>query len=751
MGTTSALKKMDGIETIEIDPNSRDEQYDRLVALASTNTKDLTIVTAGTGSGKARCIAGVSNVHMEQHNNKALAIVNSYTAQIRKNIDDEHKNHGFMTHIVTNETDLKRLTDAIDAGLSAGQKQAVIYYGVSHSGGEFTKLSKLLNPLYAYYKGKGIPVLAQVDEIHRQITQLTGGINGSIYRHKTQMSPYYRVIRQKKSLNTLDQYRKHSVRAILWSATTNHIIASKLGALGYDYADILSVNVKPIPSLYPLVHPHIFTPNLKSKAAVKEMLGFMREEERGDRHILIIASSRKWLKTLREKYKEEFGEEMSSLEITADTNYSDAEITRRLSTVKYVLGIDKISVGFNLATYTDTNFGAVFMCKKCADRVSQPLSGNPNHKLHCWLSAGFIQAIARGRDSECTLYVSSSYDGVRLIDALERVSEIVAEAAEEAVRYGPVGKTQAERIHHQIYVALCQNIRKESEDTPTVCKLLEDLYRLTGRHLDDEYELPDCDHMFWRLRIAELWAQTPCPDDTSSSTASSSGSTETVSGSVSSASGGSDSGASSGGGSGASSGGAGSSSGGSGGVSSDGGSGTSSGGSGTSSGGGSGSGTSSGGGSGASPSNPSQFTSGSGQRDGRVLYEEEYILVKARACGNCAACSDTAAEPQVAHVYEHAAGGSPTADNMVLMCRGCHGMYDEPALSIHPRMTGYWCKRKFCAFPDRQQFAGITMANLETRLRYDLCKHGKNPSGDIIAYAEAIMPSIGYVFHPFPA
>lgn len=721
---TPDLKKMDGVTTLSIEPASRDAQYAMLVSLAVTFTAYLfTIITAGTSSGKARCIAGQSQKWVDMHAGGALVIINAYTEQIAETIREEHTLHGFIVHTLQRDTSHVRLIKQVNHLLASRVKQVIIYHGHSHTRGEFTAVARAACALFDAFKE--LPILYQIDEIHAQITQLTGGINGTILRYETHMDKYRKVLQQTSSLNFFDMARRHgNVRAIGWSATNNNLLSSKLGSCGYNYKDILSVNVKPIPSLYPSAEPTVFDLD-----DMKEMVHLMREEEKKGRVILIIGSSTTWLDTLVRVYEEEVGVKMLYVEITCRMKYTDEEHLRhRLATTKYVLGIRQVAVGFNLATYTSGNFGAVFMCKKCSDRGSQPLSRNPVHKLHCGLSADYIQAIGRCRDSSCTLYVTSRNEGVRLIDALERVNEIVEEAGNEAARYGPVGDTQSERMHHQIYVSLCQNIRESGDNIPTVTQVLRELRDITGRNLEEELLRDDCDHMFWRSQIAVIWqssagimtesVRTPIIAGVACAgagiAATSSRHSSDTGHSVSSAEGCDAK---------------------------------------------------------IAPThlsakqlitsvtdNPSATSAplltvhehikgGGGERDVRITLLAEIEEMERRAEGVCACCSEPFVSKQMAHIYPHDQGGSATADNMVLAHQDCHATMDAGTLIFDPTRGGYWCKRRYMPSLHAPQIKGISIENLIERWRW----HRRE-----LPIPEGIqmgpwLDANGYVFTPCPA
>lgn len=714
---------MDGVTTLSIEPASRDAQYAMLVSLAVTFTAYLfTIITAGTSSGKARCIAGQSQKWVDIHTGVALVIVNAYTEQIAENIRKEHELNGFIVHTVQRDTSHVRLIKHIRHLLTVRTKQVIIYHGHSHARGEFTSVARIVRTLFDALKD--IPILYQIDELHAQITQLSGGINGTICRYKTNMDMYRKVLHQTSSLNFFDEIRRHcNVKTIGWSATTNNLLSSKLGSCGYSYKDILSVNVKPIPSLYPTAEPTVFDLD-----DMKEIVRLMREEEKKGRVILVIGSSTTWLHSLVRVYEEEAGMRMSYVEITGRMKYTNEEHLRHLlSTTKYVLGIRKVAVGFDLATYTGENFGAVFMCKKCSDRGSQPLSRNPVHRLYCGLSADYIQAIGRCRDSSCTLYVTSRNEGVRLIDALERVNEIVEEAGNEAARYGPVGTNQRDRMHHQIYVSLCQNIR-EGDNTPTVADVLSELHKDTGRRLEEEIHRGDCDHMFWREQIAVIWQSfagiTPDAAAVSEVRVACGG----AGGMFTSSRHSSDTGPS---------------------VSS------------------------------ADDcdakitpahvsakqlitsvtGNPTATSAplaqvkdyyikgGGGERDVRITLLAEIEEMERRAEGVCACCSEPFVSKQMAHIYPHDQGGSAMADNMVLAHPDCHATMDAGTLIFDPTRGGYWCKRRYMPSLHAPQITGISIENLIERWRW----HRRE-----LPIPEGIqmgpwLDANGYVFTPCPA
>jgi hypothetical protein len=65
---------------------------------------------------------------------------------------------------------------------------------------------------------------------------------------------------------------------------------------------------------------------------------------------------------------------------------------------KYVCGVNMVGVGFDISTFCEGQqftLGAVF--RKLSDKISQPLSKNPDHELHKSISANILQAMARLR------------------------------------------------------------------------------------------------------------------------------------------------------------------------------------------------------------------------------------------------------------------------------------------------------------------------------------------------------------------
>lgn len=485
---------------IEITPTSRVDQLTKIVGLTGPLTsKQLALLQAGPGSGKSRCIANVSKEWIKEKDKYRLFVVVP-----DEHIVDQHKKEleaiGFK---VLDSLD-PRKNKIWDSGDLFDEMEryplvALIFSGVHlHNSGKLSKEASLLTASLKLCKRTATPVLIQIDEFHKQLTGLTGGINSTFYHSSDKMENHKAIVRTNDSgLNLFDYFRACGATVMGWSATLHNIIGSKSYSMGYDPKETILVVAEPLPDLY---SNREFIPfDIDSPEDYLEMM--FLEEKRGK--ILLIFSSIDNMHKFKRDYKKFAKHAISATEITYRTKYTDEQLIKSLMANQYVLGVMSVSTGFDLASKIGENFKAIFIFRDFSDRASTPTSTNINHDLYCEISASLAQAAGRARDADCNIYTSLSHIGVSPLSIHQEFSKLAKKAVEYPSLYGPPATTQIDRQHAGIYVSLCQNLTAETGIIAT--NVLTFLEQLTGRDLKQEFTRNDCDHLFWRSQIAILW------------------------------------------------------------------------------------------------------------------------------------------------------------------------------------------------------------------------------------------------------
>lgn len=494
------------IDYLRLFTEHRNDQRRKLKVNAPTMFHHpMTSIQAATASGKTSNMIAVSGKWYKINpDGRVIVIVPNEGLVQRHKVEWTRAGFRVIERSVGGKK-LKVVGDIAEEAAAPGPA-VILLTGISHSGGDLTATAKLLRDLLRMFHRN--PTLVHIDELHELLTELTGGINGSIYHSTDKLATYRGVIEQShgsKNLNIFDIFREANACVIGWSATLNNVVASKLGSMGYDYADILFVAVAPIPELYSTKPFVKFNPD-RPEEFIPLMLAI---EERGP--ILCIFPDKKKLDWFCREYEKFTGKPIPATEITYRTKHSD--LAAALAGSKYVLGIDKICTGYDHATLTGQNLAATFIFRKFSDRASQPIAGNEDHPLYNEYSALLIQAAGRGRDSKHTVYVTTDYL-CSVLDLHQKLFALAHDAVVEATRYGPVQSAQNMRLAHCVYVALAQNL---STDRPVVREDLAYLKELTDRDLAAELARPDCDHAFWHEAVCEmlecLVATADSPDD----------------------------------------------------------------------------------------------------------------------------------------------------------------------------------------------------------------------------------------------
>ncbi len=640
--------------------------------LKRINNKKLIMVSAMQGSGKTANMVEVSRTFLTSSGKPPFTVVIAPNESLVDQIGVTYQERGFTLIDSKCKRDSKSglaIRKEFQAIEARGGRGALMLSGIGHHGGDFTKITKVLFEIMELSHDIGRQVLIHIDEFDQMLTQLTGGINSTYAHSPTIMERLARIHKSEAiSLNIFDKCREYNVIVMGWSGTMNHDVASKMSSAGYNPADICLIAVHPIEDLCPS------TPMIGLAGC--DFVMKMREEEQRrlqdpglrDRKMMLFQPNTTEIDKWKSAYTEYNGRSPAYIEISHRTQgtYTAEDYAR----VDYIVGINKVSRGFNAQTYTGEHLSAVFINRLASDRSSQPLSANASHILHVEESSLLKQMAGRARDKHCNVYVPLQFDGVTMYDMHRRVFNVTCAAVTEVARYGPPGTTQYERECHGILVAICQNIAYRDELTPTISKLLAQLFELTGRQLEDEYEMTACDFLFWRGMIGELWRyylETAGIADEEERIAevSSRIAVSRVRRSVSSSH--------------------------------------------------------------ASRVSPPEDTpsstppsgilqGGGGERKTREIASAVKEAVIARACGRCAICSDVEDDlMDIAHIRPVKDGGSATVDNLVYAHAACQHMMDTFVAIPDPTLGGVWCRSRFSAKLHTAQFSGVSKTN---KLRY---------------------------------
>ena len=369
----------------------------------------------------------------------------------------------------------------------------------SHRVGLFTSSTALLRDVLLLLVDWEI--LANIDEGDKQNTALCGGLNACPESDAASMDRYVAVCHQADSLNFYDVLRSVKARVVVWSATLNNLIGSKLMTLGYAAEQVRLINIEPIPDLYSTKpfrgfsrdDPETYWPAMQRVA----------ESDGGVGVNLCVFPSHAALESFLRKHPTAAA---TAVIITCKEDKADLKkeaLAPRLKACNFVCAVNMLNGAFDLDSYTGKNFNAIFIFRNSDDSSSNPLSKAPDHELHCDISATMIQVAGRGRDDRVEIYVPHSYAGRNMLEIHRRIHAIIAEAADECFCYGPIGATQEDRIHHAMYVAILHQHRPTG-DRPVIHDIFMRLKGLTGRDLRVELDSA-CDHLFWRSAIQHLW------------------------------------------------------------------------------------------------------------------------------------------------------------------------------------------------------------------------------------------------------
>lgn len=486
------------MDYIEIYPETQNDQLTKgcahFEAAGFNHLRLLTFFAAGMGSGKSR---------MMQHLRVApityvFAPNEEIEAQLKKGFCSEDR----VLLDGMDEQAQRKTNNAIKNG-----KNVVVFFKhIASTGNRFGPSARKFKSLASSFARYNQLVL--IDEIDQQLTYLTGGINAKLDHSRTQMLIFERILDQTDfSLNIFDILRETGAKCVCFSGTLNNLIASKLSSMGYSNEQISIVNVAPIKDLYR--GTEIVPLNMRSFDSILPYLSDlekMPENKKG----LFCFSNEKELKSFLAWYKKETGRDCSHIKITSaadGTRLSTPEGILTLRKSRYVIGINMIITGFDLSTHIEgCEFALSVLYRKMSDKISQPLSRNPDHELHHAIAAMIRQFIARQRKGGKCLIPHAYYGIGTLYENLVEIFNTIRDGRNEFAWVGQPRHLQLERHAQGLIQALEQNLKWHKEDRPVVSEIIQDLKLFDGRDFKDECHGETVDP-YWIDTILTLWRE----------------------------------------------------------------------------------------------------------------------------------------------------------------------------------------------------------------------------------------------------
>jgi hypothetical protein len=430
----------------------------------------LTLLNAATGIGKTRMMRSMAEAH------EGVPFLFSPSAMICQQTLKEFSTHTLLD--VKKFPKWQPLFKEIMDTLKAGKKPLVHCAGIGHiSGGFKTETDRLLSVMGNLRKN-GIKQLGLIDEFHTELTSLAGGINFGIYDDTETKRGRYESLKAQEgelSLNLFDQFKKLGVHLVGCSATLNSAILSKLPSIGFRPEEIQILNLYPYKSLYDKLECKGV--DTKDFSKIRPYL-LAAEAQKGK--IMLIFARKEDIRKFQKEYRKSIGRNMpGSVEITGGCDIEKA--LANVASAKYVIGIDLLSTGFDLATHAK---GEVFrlgiLFRNFDEKGSQPLASNPTHELHVEWSARLAQVLGRLREGGIFL-LPEGYIDTNLHDIHYAVSEAIDKGYREfETTCQHPEETQLRRGLQEYQLALRQSLRR-GENTPKVQKILVALKTISGR------------------------------------------------------------------------------------------------------------------------------------------------------------------------------------------------------------------------------------------------------------------------------
>lgn len=490
---------------IEIHPTSRDDQLVKVGALFNcplvSFRRPFIIIAGPPGSGKSllmRRIIEIINNNGEVFLTIIILLNYDLQGQMISVFQEQRESSRKMTLIFDGNI-IQQVSEAFRKG-----EYPVVF--MNHLAPNNTKARKLFDSLVSTYTGK---TLVLDDEIDAQLTSITGGMNAKLDHSDSILEQYEKVFFQRDNrLNILDSCRKYNAKFIGLSGTCNNLISSKIPSTGYSRDDLCIINLKPIESQYKdlqIVKEDFDAENIDS--LIPHLLEIERPENANKKGFGAFPCESK-IKLFVKSYKKVLGRPMSYVSITYknEKERQTKEWKEKLANAKYVLGINLVGTGFDIATHCNgQQFKLGILFRKLSDKTTNPLSKNPSHELHMEESSSFLQTVGRLRMGGVFIVPETSQI-TSYYRSLMNIYEIVRDGQDQCLWTGPPRNTQPERYYQCNLLGLLQNIR-EDEDRPVVQDILDNLKEYTDRDIKAECatEPSEFDADFWIDAIGKVW------------------------------------------------------------------------------------------------------------------------------------------------------------------------------------------------------------------------------------------------------
>ena len=477
-------------------PVSQDDQFEMAMNFFRWGfhaLRALILYNAGMGSGKTRIMQHirVSDVTYVLAPNKTLEgqLLTAFRS-------------GSSSDIILLDGTTPRVKRTIQSGINE-HKHVVVFFSHIASTHDFGPSAKIFIELISFFKG--YRQFCLIDEVDQQLTQLTGGINAKVDHSRTLMETYERILSQSIcSLNIFDKLRANRVKCACFSGTMNNMISSKLASMGYADHEITVINVHPTEYLYKDLQ---IIPMKMSYDNISPYLDELEEMPMNNMGIIAFATE-KDISNFLNWYKAKNGRDFSHVKLSSATDSDDLSTPhgiKKLKASRYIIGINMIITGFDLSTHINDRqfvFGAMF--RNMSDKISQPLSKNPEHDLYNEVAATVRQFIARLRKGGKCCVPLGYYRMGTFFENLIEVFETIRDGRHEFEWVGPPRTSQVERHAQCLILALKQNLKK-GKDRPVVLDTISDLALFDGRDFKSECDTEIVDP-YWIKTIELLWS-----------------------------------------------------------------------------------------------------------------------------------------------------------------------------------------------------------------------------------------------------
>lgn len=486
------------MEYHELYPRSQGEQLEMAKKFYGDrgfyNMHQLNLVNAGMGSGKTRLMQNIRLADITY----VLAPNDTLGNQLHTAFAA-----GCGPHTTLLDGIDERIRQNIEAAIKQKKNVVVFFKHLASSGRDFGPSAKKFLRLIRYFKS--LKQLCMIDELDQQLTYLTGGLNPKLDHPKGIMKDHGRIISQSSySLNIFDELRANDVKCIGFSGTMNNLICSKPPSMGYSLEHISILNIAPMEYLYKNLE--IIPINMSSFDSLLPYL-YELEAMSTDKMGLLAFSTEKDIVEFLYFYERVTGRHFSHMKLTSAADADDLSTAagkEKLRTVRYIIGINMVLTGFDLSTHIEEReFALTVLYRTMSDKISQPLSKNPEHELHNKVAATMRQFAARARKGGKCLIPCAYYDIGTLYENLLEVFETIRDGRYQYAWLGHPRTSQVERHAQGLILALKQNLKKGS-DRPVVEEILADLALFHGRNFRDECDTEVVDP-YWIDTIRLLW------------------------------------------------------------------------------------------------------------------------------------------------------------------------------------------------------------------------------------------------------